>query len=137
MGAYRPTGLRMLAPISLVAFAVVFLIVIVSSLSGGSESKSKGVSASAQQTGKQANRSRRKRTGNSTGTTGTTGATGATGASGATGAFANRRFYVVKAGDTLVVIAERTGVPIEDLLSLNPSIDPQGLVTGQRVKLRE
>jgi LysM repeat protein len=134
MGAYRPTGLRMLAPISLVAFAVVFLIVIVSSLSGGSESKSKGVSASAQRTGKQTHRARRTGTSNSKGATG---ATGATGASGATGAFANRRFYVVKAGDTLVVIAERTGVPIEDLLSLNPSIDPQGLVTGQRVKLRE
>jgi LysM repeat protein len=134
MGAYRPTGLRMLAPISLVAFAVVFLIVIVSSLSGGSESKSKGASASAQQTSKQTHRARRTRTSSSTGTTG---ATGATGASGATGAFANRRFYVVRAGDTLVVIAERTGVPIEDLLSLNPSIDPQGLVTGQRVKLRE
>jgi LysM repeat protein len=124
----------MLAPISLVAFAVVFLIVIVSSLSGGSESNSKGVSASAQQNGKGTHRARRTRTSSSTGTTG---ATGATGASGATGAFANRRFYVVKAGDTLVVIAERTGVPIEDLLSLNPSIDPQGLVTGQRVKLRE
>jgi LysM repeat protein len=44
---------------------------------------------------------------------------------------------VVKAGDTLVKIADSTGVPIEELLSLNPSIDPQGLVTGQRVKLRE
>jgi LysM repeat protein len=130
----------MLAPISLVAFAVVFLIVIVSSLGGGSESKSKAATATAQQTGKRTSRSRRTRTTSSTGTTGTTGttgATGATGASGATGAFANRRVYVVRAGDTLVKIADRTGVPIEDLLSLNPSIDPQGLVTGQRVKLRE
>jgi LysM repeat protein len=118
----------MLAPISLVAFAVVFLIVIVTSLGGGSESKSKAVSASAQQTEKRANRSRRART---------TSSTGATGASGATGAFVNRRVYVVKAGDTLVKIADTTGVPIEQLLSLNPSIDPQGLVTGQRVKLRE
>jgi LysM repeat protein len=131
MGAYRPTGLRMLAPISLVAFAVVFLIVIVSSLDGGSDSKSKSVRASAQRTEKRATGGRRTRTANTTGTT------GATGASGATGAFANRRVYVVRAGDTLVEIADRTGVPIEELLSLNPSIDPQGLVTGQRVKLRE
>ena len=63
--------------------------------------------------------------------------TAATGATGATGASGNRRVYVVKAGDTLVKIADNTGVPIEELLSLNPSIDPQGLVTGQRVKLRE
>jgi LysM repeat protein len=133
MGAYRPSGLRMLAPISLVAFAVIFLIVIVSSLDGGSESKDKSTRISQQQAVK---RKSERRT-STTQTTGTTGATGATGATGTTGAFANRRVYVVRSGDTLVTIAARTGVPIEELLSLNPSIDPQGLVTGQRLKLRE
>jgi LysM repeat protein len=117
----------MLAPISLVAFAVVFLIVIVSSLGGDSDSKSKTARASEQRTERtsQARRTRRE------------GATGTTGATGATGVVVSRRVYVVKAGDTLVKIAETTGVPIEQLISLNPSIDPQGLVTGQRVKLRE
>ena len=115
----------MLAPISLVAFAVIFLIVIVSSLDGGSESKDKSTRASEQRTVKRTSEARRTGTTDKTGTTGTTGATG------------NRRVYVVKAGDTLVKIANSTGVPIEELLSLNPSIDPQGLVTGQRVKLRE
>lgn len=136
MGAYRPSGLRMLAPISLVAFAVIFLIVIVSSLDGGSESKDKSTRISQQQAVKRKSE-RRTSTTQTTGTTGTTGATGATGATGTTGAFANRRVYVVRSGDTLVTIAARTGVPIEELLSLNPSIDPQGLVTGQRLKLRE
>jgi LysM repeat protein len=115
----------MLAPISLVAFAVVFLIVVVGSLDGGSDSGARRTSASEQQSGKRAGGSSRARTTNAAGTTGTTGASG------------NRRVYVVKAGDTLVKIADTTGVPIEELLSLNPSIDPQGLVTGQRVKLRE
>lgn len=123
----------MLAPISLVAFAVIFLIVIVSSLDGGSESKDKSTRISQQQAVK---RKSERRT-STTQTTGTTGTTGATGATGTTGAFANRRVYVVRSGDTLVTIAARTGVPIEELLSLNPSIDPQGLVTGQRLKLRE
>jgi LysM repeat protein len=128
MGAYRPSGLRMLAPISLVAFGVIFLIVIVSSLDGGSEStKSTRV----------AQQDASKRKSERTSTTERSGATGTTGATGATGPVGNRRIYVVKAGDTLVTIAARTGVPIEELLSLNPSIDPQGLVTGQRVKLRE
>jgi LysM repeat protein len=126
----------MLAPISLVAFAVIFLIVIVSSLDGGSESKDKSTRISQQQAVKRKSE-RRTSTTQTTGTTGTTGATGATGATGTTGAFANRRVYVVRSGDTLVTIAARTGVPIEELLSLNPSIDPQGLVTGQRLKLRE
>jgi LysM repeat protein len=130
MGANRPTGLRMLAPISLIAFAVVFLIVIVGSLGGDSDSKGKNASASEQRTERtsQARRTRRE---------GATGTTGATGATGTTGVVVSRRVYVVKAGDTLVKIAETTGVPIEQLISLNPSIDPQGLVTGQRVKLRE
>jgi LysM repeat protein len=121
----------MLAPISLVAFAVIFLIVIVASLDGGSESKEKSARVSEQRTAKRTSQTRRTRT------TATTGTTGATGATGTTGPIGNRRIYVVKAGDTLVKIANTTGVPIEELLSLNPSIDPQGLVTGQRVKLRE
>ena len=48
-----------------------------------------------------------------------------------------RRIYTVKAGDTLGGIAEKTGVTVERLLVLNPQLDPQALVAGQRVKLRE
>jgi Tfp pilus assembly protein FimV len=49
----------------------------------------------------------------------------------------NRRNYTVKAGDTLGAIAEQTGVSVERLLVLNPELDPQALVAGQRIKLRE
>ena len=48
-----------------------------------------------------------------------------------------RRFYRVRAGDTLGAIAEQTGVPVERLLALNPELDPQALVAGQRIRLRE
>jgi LysM domain len=48
-----------------------------------------------------------------------------------------RRFYRVKLNDTLGLIAEKTGVPVERLQELNPELDPQNLVVGQRVKLRE
>lgn len=48
-----------------------------------------------------------------------------------------RRNYTVKAGDTLGGIAEKTGVTVERLLVLNPQLDPQALVAGQRIKLRE
>ena len=48
-----------------------------------------------------------------------------------------RRFYRVKLNDTLGLIAEKTGVPVERLQALNPDLDPQNLVVGQRVKLRE
>jgi LysM repeat protein len=50
----------------------------------------------------------------------------------------NRRpVYRVKLNDTLGLIAEKTGVPVERLQELNPELDPQNLVVGQRVKLRE
>jgi LysM repeat protein len=48
----------------------------------------------------------------------------------------NRAHYTVKSGDTLGAIAERTGVPIERIQQLNPDLDPQALVAGQRIKLR-
>lgn len=44
--------------------------------------------------------------------------------------------YVVKPGDTLTTIAEKTGLSVEELQELNPSIDPQALISGQRIKLR-
>jgi len=48
---------------------------------------------------------------------------------------ARRRVYVVKAGDNLSVIAERTGVSLETLEQLNPDLDAQALRVGQRLRL--
>lgn len=44
--------------------------------------------------------------------------------------------YVVKSGDTLTAIAHRTGVPVVEILALNPEVDPQILIAGQTLKLR-
>ena len=48
-----------------------------------------------------------------------------------------RRNYTVKTGDTLGAIAAKTGVDVEELELLNPELDPQALVAGQKIKLRE
>jgi LysM repeat protein len=45
--------------------------------------------------------------------------------------------YTVKAGDNLGSIAEKTQVPVETLQELNPELDPQALVAGQKIKLKE
>jgi LysM repeat protein len=45
--------------------------------------------------------------------------------------------YTVKTGDTLAGIAAKTGVTVEKLQELNPGLDPQALVSGQKLKLRE
>ena len=44
--------------------------------------------------------------------------------------------WVVGEGDTLVSIAEETGLELDELIALNPDIDPQVLTTGQRISLR-
>jgi LysM repeat protein len=48
-----------------------------------------------------------------------------------------RRRYTVKPGDTPSSIAEQTGVPLEEILRLNPDLDPQTLSPGERIRLRQ
>jgi LysM repeat protein len=44
--------------------------------------------------------------------------------------------YVVQTGDTLTSIAHETGVPVAEIIALNPEVDPQILVAGEELKLR-
>jgi hypothetical protein len=117
MGAFRDTSLRALAPASLVVFAIVFLIVVIASLSGGddsSSSRSEPLTITEPQKRDSARaraRARRERR------------------------LSTRGVYIVRSGDSLVKISEKTGVPTETLVSLNPTVDPQALVTGQRIRL--
>ena len=46
-----------------------------------------------------------------------------------------KRVYVVKPGDTLSMIADETGVVLEEIQRRNPDVDPNALQTGQRLKL--
>lgn len=46
------------------------------------------------------------------------------------------RFYVVQNGDTLTSIARKTGVSVNRIEALNPGVDPQILVSGDKLKLR-
>ncbi len=45
-------------------------------------------------------------------------------------------FYVVQNGDTLTSIARKTGVSVDRIEALNPGVDPQILVSGDKLKLR-
>lgn len=44
--------------------------------------------------------------------------------------------YEVQSGDTLTSIARETGVPVAVIVKLNPGVDPQILVSGEKLKLR-
>jgi LysM repeat protein len=44
--------------------------------------------------------------------------------------------YEVQSGDTLTSIARETGVPVAIIVKLNPGVDPQILIAGEKLKLR-
>jgi hypothetical protein len=116
MGAPRESSIRLLAPVALALFAIVFLVVVVASLGGGDEksnSSERPAAASERRTAAERDRSpAREQRG-------------------------RPRFHVVKPGDNLAAIAQETDVPLEELRLLNPELDPQALVAGQRVRLRQ
>ena len=56
----------------------------------------------------------------------------ATTATSATGA----EFYKIKAGDTLAVVAEQYDTTVEQLMVLNPDVDPVALTIGQRIRVK-
>jgi LysM repeat protein len=115
MDGRRRSSARLLAPISLVAFALALLIVITGS---GTDDDSGG----------NAN--------NGDGVTQTDTTPGVT-TTGTTEPRVSGTFYTVKTGDTLGGIAETVGVSVTRLQELNPDLDPQALVAGQKIRLRE
>jgi LysM repeat protein len=44
--------------------------------------------------------------------------------------------YTVQIGDTLTSIAHETGVPVAEIMVLNPEVDPQILRAGEVLKLK-
>jgi LysM repeat protein len=46
-----------------------------------------------------------------------------------------RRFYRIRVGDTLQAIAERYETTVDELLRLNPGVDPLALTPGQRIRI--
>ena len=109
----RPRLARFLAPLALIAFTVAVLALVMGS----------GVTDDS--------------TSDSTGARNLPAATDRTTTQ--TGRKQNRipKTYTIRANDTLSGIAARWGITVERLQELNPDLDPQGLVAGQKIKLRE
>lgn len=98
---------RVLAPLALVV-ALVAVVVVVQASSTGTSADGLSERTATQRTTMQASRPARPRA----------------------------RLYVVRAGDTLTAVSERTGVSLDTIVELNPDVDPNALQTGQRLKLR-
>jgi LysM domain len=100
---------RLLAPIAVIAIAGALLFVVATSIPNSDSDDGNG---------------------------GGRGGGGGGGGNGAQTERTEEKFYTVEPGDSLTSIADKTGVPVERLLLLNPDLDPQALISGERVKLR-
>jgi len=49
---------------------------------------------------------------------------------------AGAEFYEIEPGDTLAVVAEQFDTTVEQLLVLNPDVDPVALTIGQRIRVK-
>jgi len=57
-------------------------------------------------------------------------------AGGTTTAASGAEFYEIEPGDTLAGVAEQFDTTVEELLVLNPEIDPVALTIGQRIRVK-
>ena len=105
---------RILAPLAFFAAATILILLVNSSLNSAPEDEPPAAEPRAQPTG----------TGEAE--------TGQT----ATGARPRRRFYRIREGDTFESIAERYDTTVEDLVRLNPNVDPNALTPGDRIRVR-
>lgn len=103
------TILRYVAPFILVAMLVTTVVVVATSVGCDKKAKSSESQASAQE--KRRKRERRR-------------------------ARARQTSYTVQPGDSLETISTKTKVSREDLVRFNPTLDPQALQPGEKLKLR-
>ena len=109
----RQSPARLLAPLALVACGIAFVFILFTSGAGESDDSNGGERASETTQTTERARSKRRRPA------------------------ARKATYTVRTGDTLGLIAEKTGLTVEKLQEINPELDPQALVAGQKIKLRE
>ncbi|MGZ8782716.1 MAG: LysM peptidoglycan-binding domain-containing protein [Gaiellaceae bacterium] len=105
---------RYAAPAAFLAAATVAILIVRSGLENGDATSPPATTASAT----------------------TTQATTRPGATGTTTATAGAEFYVIKPGDTLAVVADQHDTTVEQLLVLNPEVDPVALTVGQRIRVK-
>jgi LysM repeat protein len=106
----RVWAARLAAPLAFFLAATILVILIDQGLSGGS-------------------------TGTTTSATPTASVPAVDTAGTTTGAKKKKKIYRVKAGDTLESIAAKFDTTVDDLLLLNPGIDPLALSPGQKVRV--
>lgn len=111
----QPWGARILAPLAFFAAATALVLVVNRALDGGSEAATTTPPPAAVAT--------------------ETSATG-TATDGENVPRRDRQFHRIRPGDTLEAVANRYETTVDDLLRLNPNIEPNNLSPGQRIRVR-
>lgn len=122
MSTTKRTPARVLAPLAIIAFALAVLVTFATA-GGGDDEPSRSSASEQEQRDLELAKEKRRRQKSDERKEGQ--------------AEVPQDIYIVKTGDTLGAIAEKTGIPVEKLQELNPELDPQALVSGQKIKLRE
>ena len=108
-------GPRLLAPLAFFAAATILVVLVNRALDGGTEAATNPPPPASVATG--------------------TSATGTNGDA-ETVPRRQRQFHRIRPGDTLEAVANRYETTVDDLLRLNPNIEPNNLSPGQRVRVR-
>jgi LysM repeat protein len=115
----RRSPARFLAPLALIAVLVAFLAIVTSSGDSGGGTTTPETNTSAAQTTTAKTKAAAKAKKKAVATTESGGKT-----------------YTVQVGDTLGGIADKTGVPLDRIMELNPNVDPHAMTTGQEIRLK-
>ena len=119
-------GVRVLAPLAFFAAATVLVLLVHSSLNSGSDGEPPAANEPASGPANGGNEEEEVGTGRGN-------QAGAQNPQGQPQQ--RRRFYRIQEGDTLESIAPRFDTTVDDLLQLNPGIDPNALTPGQRIRV--
>jgi LysM repeat protein len=124
-GAGNSWGARVVAPLAFFAAATILVLLVHSSLNSGSDDEPPAANERASGPANGGNED-----GAGTGRGNQAGAQNPQGQP-----QQRRRFYRIKGGDTLESIAPQFDTTVDDLLQLNPGIDPNALTPGQRIRV--
>jgi LysM repeat protein len=116
------------APAAFLAAVTIVVILIKAGLNGGSGSTTTAVLTTTSTATKTTTTTKLVLTAPQAGTTSTATATDTT----APGA----EYYVVQSGDTLGSMAEKYSTTVDELMTLNPGIDPTALHIGQKIRVK-
>ena len=114
------------APAAFLAAVTIAVILIKAGLSGHSDSKSTTVGALPTSSS----------TTTSTTTTTKLVLTASTASTSTVTTTPGAQYYVVQSGDTLGLVAQKYSTTVQQLLTLNPGVDPTALHVGQRIRVQ-